>query len=149
MAEGIVIFGLFSAVIIIPGVGGNGVPEGVGLSSSSISFNDVAGSKVGLEGSGVEGDESEIVGAVVAFKIEAFQVAVVPSNISQGSTSLNKTLLGSVPVVVSGSEEAARCGGDEGQQNNQNFVHHNDIFINSNIVEKHLMYLVNLMSFHL
>ena len=141
MTEGIVIFGLLSAVSIVPGVGSNRVPEGVGLGSSKISLDDVASSEVGLEGSGAEGNESEIVGAVVTFKIEAFQVTVVPGKIGQGGTSLDDRLLGCVPVVVGGSEEAARCGSDEGQQNNQNFVHHYDIFINSNIAEKNLMYL--------
>lgn len=140
MTEGIVIFSLLSAVGIVPGVGSNRVPEGVGLGSSSISLDDVASSEVGLEGSGVEGNESEIVGAVITFKIEAFQVTVVPGKIGHGGTSLDDRLLGGVPVVV-GSEEAARCGSDEGQQNNQNFVHHYDMFINSNIAEKNLMYL--------
>jgi len=141
LTEGIVIFGLFSAVSIVPGVGSNRVPEGVSLGSSSISLDDVASSEIGPEGSGVEGNESEIVGAVVTFEIEAFQVTVVPGEISQGSTSLDDRLLGGVPVVVGGSEEAARCGSEEGQQNNQNFVHHYDMFINFNIVEKNLMYL--------
>lgn len=143
MTEGVVIFGLFSAVIIVPGIGGDRVPEGISLSCSSISLDDVASSEVGLEGSSVEGNESEIVGAVVTFKIETFQVAVVPGDIREWSTSLNKLLLGSVPVVMR-SEEAAGCSSDEGQQYNENFVHHNDMFINSNIAEKHLMYLMNL-----
>ena len=78
LAEGVVIFGFLSAVGIIPGVGGDAVPESVSLGSSGIGLYDVAGSEVGLEGAGVEGDEGEIVGAVVALEVETLEVAVVP-----------------------------------------------------------------------
>ena len=103
-ALSIVIFSFLSAVGVVPSVGGNGVPKSIGFGSSGISFDDIAGTEVGFEGSSIEGDEGEVGGGVVTFKVKAFQIAVVPCNISKRSSSLNKTFLGSVPVVM-GSEE--------------------------------------------
>lgn len=114
-AECVVVFGLLAAVGVVPDIGGDGVPEGVGLGSGGVELLDVAGSEVGLEDGLGEGDEDEVVGGVAPFQEEALQVAVVPGEVGEGGVGLDDSLGGGVPVVV-GAEEAAGGEGDQGDQ---------------------------------
>ena len=128
MAESIVVLGFLSAVAVIEFVGGNGVPESVGLLASAVFFSDVTSSEVGFEDGFAEVDPAEIVAMVPSFEIEALVITVVPGDVGKGSSGLDEALLGSVPVVMR-SEETGRNCGEECEQNNKNLAHQYDMFI--------------------
>ena len=138
-AQCIVVFSLLSAISFIPGVGGNGVPKSIGLGlGGRIDFDDVASSEVGFEDGLGESKEAEVSCGVVSLKVEALVVAVVPGSVSEFSLGLDDGFLGSVPVVVAGSQETSGGEGEESQEDNQNFTHLNLWYVyNSNIRELH------------
>lgn len=121
-----VVFGFLAAVGVVEGVGGNGVPEGIGLLAGGVSIDDIAGSEVGLEDRLAESDEDEVLARVVVLKIEALEIAVVPGEVREGGSGLDDRLLGGVPVVMGSKETGGGCC-EKCNQNNQGLVHLNMI----------------------